>query len=158
VWSSISILFLIFKYKLKNNCVNELKWIEMELYKANWKRTLRSHSFSNFQILLFSQSKNFHKFSADFSQNEGQLSDQFESISNDLQKLNFLVRSSSLLLSNSGIKSFNASARTTADIYGAYHNQQPTSEEASLKTKLTVFSMQLNHWSFGNLKFLCQFS
>lgn len=75
--------------------------------------------------------------SADFSQNERQLSDQFENISNELQKLNFLVRSSSLILSNSGIKSFNASVKTTSDIYEAYH-QQSAAEDASLKSKLIV--------------------
>jgi hypothetical protein len=76
-------------------------------------------------------------FIADFSQNEFQLSDQFEQYSNDLQNLGFFIRTCNLILSNADLKSFNQKTRTILDIYDAEHSA--ANSTTSVSSRLQKF-------------------
>ncbi len=78
-----------------------------------------------FVIIIVIMVKFLLRKKADFSQTERQLNDQFENISNDLQKLSFYVKSSNLILSNlPQIKSLNPQVNDISQIYENYFKKQ----------------------------------
>ena len=78
--------------------------------------------------------------SADFSHTEQQISDQFDTISNDLLDHCYLIKTSNLMLSNKDHKlaTFEKSTQTCSDIYKNYHKKENDNKNKSIKSKLLV--------------------
>jgi hypothetical protein len=78
--------------------------------------------------------------SADFSHTEQQISDQFDTISNDLLDHCYLIKSSNLMLSNKDRENVHIkkNSQTCNDIYKNYHKKENDTENKSIKSNLLV--------------------
>ena len=78
--------------------------------------------------------------SADFSHTEQQISDQFDTISNDLLDHCYLIKSSNLMLSNKDRENVHIkkNLQTCNDIYKNYHKKENDTENKSIKSNLLV--------------------
>ena len=123
-----------------------------EIFKADMKENLPFYlndfdeQSVNFIVLRLIGNLSYKNIiSADFSQTEQQLKDQFEKISNDLQDYSFMIKSSNLLLSKKDNKNkiIEQKAKNCSDIYKNFHKKEYDTENKNAKLILTVNSFYL---------------